>query len=88
MRTTVTIDDRLLAEVKVLAARGHRTIGSVMEEALRLLLDEHARRVSLQGNHSLPTFEPADPTVREGIDLLDRESLAEVLDDNTSHSRI
>ncbi len=88
MRTTLTIDDGLLAEAKVLAARGHRTIGSVVEEALRLLLEEHARRASLDGNHTLPTFEPADPSVREGIDLLDRESLAEVLDDNTLNSRV
>ncbi|MFT4289100.1 ribbon-helix-helix protein, CopG family [Nocardioides sp.] len=35
MRTTVNIDDQLLAAVKVEAARGHRTIGSVIEDALR-----------------------------------------------------
>jgi len=35
MRTTVNIDDTLLAAVKVEAARSRRTIGSVIEEALR-----------------------------------------------------
>ncbi len=38
MRTTVTIDDTLLAAVKIEAARFHRTIGSVIEEALRAQL--------------------------------------------------
>lgn len=28
----------------------------------------------------LPTFEPADPSVRAGVDLLDSASLADILD--------
>lgn len=87
MRTTVSIDERLLAEAKILAARGHRTIGSVLEDALRLLLAEHSRRAEEQGEFSLPTFEPDDPGVRSGIDLLDREALAEALGDNATASR-
>ena len=50
MRTTVTIDDALLREVKVLAAREERTVSSVLEEALRELFersrDDRARRRS------------------------------------------
>ena len=87
MRTTVTIDEHLLAEAKILAARGHRTIGSVLEDALRLLLAEHSRRAEVAGDFSLPTFEPDDPGVRRGVDLLDREALAEALGDNTTASR-
>jgi Arc/MetJ family transcription regulator len=35
MRTTITIDDDLFAAVKMEAARTHRTIGSIVEEAVR-----------------------------------------------------
>src|SRR5665647_1973843 len=38
MRTTLTIDDHLLSEAKAVAARTHRTIGSVFEDALRQML--------------------------------------------------
>lgn len=37
-RTTVRIDDELLAELKALAARQHRTLNSVMEEAFRRMI--------------------------------------------------
>jgi hypothetical protein len=37
VRTTVTINDHLLGEVKLLAARTHRTIGSIVEDALQKL---------------------------------------------------
>ncbi len=35
MRTTITIDDALLAEAKEVAARSGRTLGAVVEDALR-----------------------------------------------------
>jgi hypothetical protein len=41
MRTTVTIDEALYSEVKQLAAREQSSVGSVIEDALRLLLREH-----------------------------------------------
>ncbi len=37
-RTTFRIDEDILAEAKALAARQHRSLNSVMEEALRRLL--------------------------------------------------
>jgi hypothetical protein len=37
-RTTFRIDEELLAEAKSLAARQHRSLNSVMEEALRRML--------------------------------------------------
>ena len=37
-RTTVRIDDELLADLKALAARQHRTLNSVMEEAFRRMI--------------------------------------------------
>jgi hypothetical protein len=40
IRTTFRLDDELLAEAKALAARQHRSLTSVMEEALRRMLAE------------------------------------------------
>jgi predicted transcriptional regulator len=43
-RTTFRIDEDLLAEAKALAARQHRSLNSVMEEALRRLLASNQER--------------------------------------------
>jgi hypothetical protein len=85
VRTTVTIDDELLAEAKLIAARTHRTIGSVLEDALRRLIAEQApdRR---DVRFSLPTFEPAEPGLREGVDLFDTEQVAELTGENESRA--
>ncbi len=48
-RTTFRLDPDLLAEAKALAARQHRTLNSVMEDALRRVIAESASR---------PTAEP------------------------------
>lgn len=37
-RTTFRIDEEILAEAKALAARQHRSLNSVMEEALRRMI--------------------------------------------------
>jgi hypothetical protein len=44
MRTTVRIDDALLAEAKAYAARHNRSLTSVLEDALRELLSRHGER--------------------------------------------
>jgi hypothetical protein len=79
MRTTITIDDNLLREAKVLAARTDRTVSSVLEEALRELL---ARRIEVDerrlANFSLPTYNSGGFLV----DILDKEALADALGDN------
>lgn len=79
MRTTVNIDPDLLRELKLLAARSDRTIGSVLEDALREHLDRVAARPSPRT--PLPTFTPPNPGLRPGVDLTDRDSLAEIMDD-------
>ena len=43
-RTTFRLDQELLAEAKALAARQHRTLNSVMEEALRRMVAQAASR--------------------------------------------
>ena len=83
VRTTVTIDDHLLAEAKLLAVRTHRTIGSVLEDALRKLLEQEQQR---PGDFALPRFDYAKPGVHTGVDLEDKEQLAALLGDNDARA--
>jgi hypothetical protein len=82
MRTTVTIDDHLLAEAKVLAARQHRTLGQVIEDALRASV---TRAAQPREPVTFPTF--GDASQRPLVDILDKEALAEVLGDNDGPRR-
>ena len=78
MQTTVNIDEHLLAEAKVRAARTHRSLGDIIDEALRqrfAVADRPAER------RSLPTF--GVPGERVLVDLDDRDAVAELLGDNT-----
>jgi hypothetical protein len=81
MRTTVTIDDELLAQAKLIAARTHRTIGSVLEDALRKLIAEQTS-VDDKSPFALPDFVYSDLGLRPGVDLLDREQVADLQGDN------
>ena len=81
MRTTVNIDEHLLSEAKLIAAREHRTIGSVLEEALRRLVEEHDGEKTTEPYH-LPRFHYDPPGLRPGVDLEDKEQMAEILGDN------
>jgi len=79
MRTTVNIDEHLLAEAKVRAARSHRLLGDIIDDALR---QRFAVRDRPAGRRSLPTF--GAPGERVLVDLEDRDAVAELLGDNTS----
>jgi hypothetical protein len=79
VRTTVNIDDTLLREVRSLAAQSGRSLGSVVEDGLRVLLAAH-----LEARRQAPTFHlPTDGEggLRPGVDLGDKELLAALLDD-------
>ena len=84
MRTTVTIDDHLLAEAKLIAARTHRTIGSVLEDALRTLIDAQNLPASSGRKYELATF-PTGGGLQPGVDLNDRDQIEELLDDGKFH---
>jgi predicted transcriptional regulator len=74
-RTTVRIDDELLAELKALAARQHRTLNSVMEEAFRRMIaatKEQEQRPWIELTTSGPT---------EGGRHLTPEEIKQVLED-------
>ncbi|MCG7611140.1 hypothetical protein BA059_18740 [Mycolicibacterium sp. (ex Dasyatis americana)] len=81
MRTTVNIDDALLAEAKVVAARTSRSLGSVVEDALREMLSRVAGETAAP-EFRLPTH--GSGGLRPGVDLDDKEALAELLGDNAS----
>lgn len=83
MRTTVNLDDELLVRAKELAARTRRPLGSILEDALRLLLTERAGERA--GVVRLPTF--GGNGLRPGVDLEDKESLAALLDDDEGGPR-
>ena len=68
MKTSLNIDDTVLAELKREAARQGRTMSDLVETALRLMLRSQPRRGRL----------PALPTFRSGgtlVDIADRDAL-------------
>lgn len=83
MRTTVNIDEHLLAEAKLIAARTHRTIGSVLEDGLRKLIDEQTSRPSNKP-YTLPDFSRGG--LMPGVDIYDRDQIEELMDDGKHHA--
>lgn len=77
MRTTIRIDDRLLAEAKAQAARSGRTLTAVIEDALRAAIASRDRRA---------TTDPPDLPIsrggrlRPGVDLDDSAALLDVME--------
>ena len=77
IRTTLTIDDNLLAEYKRVAAATHRTLSYVIQDALREILvrrreaaDRQPVRLPIIGGGGLQT----------GVDLDDNARLLELLE--------
>ena len=73
MKTTLTIDEKVMTRLKREAARRRCTMSELVETALRRLLEEPAR----------PTRLPPLPTFRsEGalIDIADREALYQAME--------
>jgi len=77
MRTTVRLDDDLVAEAKMFAVRQRRTLTSVIEEALRRLLQQSAD--SAEGGGDLPVSRRPG-WVLPGVDLDDSAALHDVMD--------
>jgi hypothetical protein len=66
-RTTVRIEDELFADVKAFAAQRHRSLNSVIEDALRQLLNR-ARQAGRGPRVELPVF-GGKPGLRPGVEL-------------------
>ncbi|MBU3750228.1 MAG: hypothetical protein FGM52_07205 [Mycobacterium sp.] len=79
MRTTLNISDDLLAEAKVLAAKTHRSVGAVVDDALRVLLRRETPDAASTG-WTFPTGGAGG--LQPGVNLEDRHALADLLGDN------
>ena len=77
MRTTIRIDDRLLAEARARAAESGRTLTAVVDDALR---EAFARRATPDRppRPKLPTY-PASRLV-PGVDLDDGAALQDLME--------
>jgi hypothetical protein len=78
MRTTLNISDDLLAEAKVLAVRTRRSIGEVVDDALRVLLRRDDLGVAVAW--TFPTSGAGG--LQPGVNLDDTEALADLMGDN------
>lgn len=81
MRTTVTIDDDLLRRAKERAARTGRSLGEVIDDALRAALASRPRSREVP---ALPVFGRSG--LRPGVDLENKEHLADLLGDNDARA--
>lgn len=77
MRTTVNIDDELLGVARARALSTRRSLGDVVNDALRLLLD---RTDEPCAPVDLPTF--GGSGLQPGVDLEDKDGLAKILDED------
>lgn len=77
MRTTIRMDDDLLAATKQLAAQTGRTLTAVIEDALREALMRH-RRKKRQKPIRLPTM--TGNGLQPGVDLDDSAALLELME--------
>ncbi|HEU4431488.1 MAG TPA: DUF6364 family protein [Myxococcota bacterium] len=77
MRTTIRLDDDLLARAKALAARTGRSLTAVIEDSLRAALAQ-GRSQRTRERIELPTSGRGG--LRAGVDLDDTQSLLEAMD--------
>lgn len=81
MRTTIKIDDQLLAAAKAQAATSGRTLNAVVEDALRAALVRRDRP-DRQRTVGLPTFRGG--RLRPGVDLDDSAALLDRMEGTES----
>ncbi len=79
MRTTVTIDDQLYRELKARSGASGRTVGALIEDAVRDSFQTPAKdaRPPLP---PLPVFQ-GKPGLMPGVDLYDNAALRELMDE-------
>jgi hypothetical protein len=68
MRTTVDLEDHLLAQAKELAARTRTSLTRVLEESLRAYLAEQHRMNQPRPVQALPVLRNAKPVKRVNLD--------------------
>lgn len=77
IKTTLNIDERLLARAKALALREGTTLTAIVEQALRARLTPRPKSVA-PGEFSLPTVKG---TAAPNVDIADREAVFDVMKD-------
>lgn len=78
MRTTIRLDEQLLAEAKQIAARSGRTLTAVIEDAMRLAFSS-TRRAKRDSSAKLPTYK--GDGLLPGVDLDDSASLLAAMEE-------
>jgi hypothetical protein len=73
MKTTLNIDDTIMAELRREAARQGRTMSELVETALRLLLHTQRKQAAVP---TLPTFHSGGALV----DVADRDALYQAME--------
>lgn len=73
MKTTLNIDDTIMARLKQEAARQNRTMSELVETALRQLLRQRSKSSPLP---PLPSFEGG----AAAVDVNDRDALYQVME--------
>ena len=79
MRTTLNLDEALLADFRQLAASGHRSLSSVIQDALREALAARAER-GVRAPLDLPVFRGGGGA-RPGVDLDSNAALLDLMDE-------
>ncbi len=77
MKITIRLDDHLLAEVKLLAARSGKTMTAVIEDALREML---ARQHPVEGREPTRLTTVSGYGLQPGVDLDDSAALLSMLE--------
>lgn len=75
MKTTLNIDDSVMARLRQEAQRQGKTMSELVEAALRMLLDPEPETAT-RGLLPLPTF-----SSEAFVDVSDREALYDAMDD-------
>lgn len=80
MRTTVDIDDQLLAEAKAVAVRQRRSVRSLIEEGLRWAIRPPRKTETI---FELPVSQ-AGGELREGVDYSKHSALIDLMESDDS----
>jgi predicted DNA-binding ribbon-helix-helix protein len=83
MRTTIRLDNDLLARVKQIAARRNKTLTSVIEESL---LETLARQQEAQERAPVNLRTVSGKGLQPGVDLDDSAALHSVMEESDDHA--
>lgn len=78
-RTTIRLDDHLLAKVKELAARSNRTMTAVIEDALREVIARQNQPQTPTHELDLPTY--GQGGLRPGVDIDNSAALLDIMEE-------